>query len=43
MEDLKELLQELKYNRNINIKNNLENIVDLDYIINRLEDIIKNK
>lgn len=36
---LKEFIEELKYNQNINIKNNLENRVDLDYIIERLEDI----
>lgn len=36
-----EFIEELKHNQNINIKNNLENRVDIDYVIERLEDIQK--
>ena len=34
-----EFIQELKYNREINIKNGYENRIDIDYVIQRLEDI----
>lgn len=34
-----EFIKELKENQDINYKNNLENRVDIDYIIERLEDI----
>jgi hypothetical protein len=38
---LREFIEELKHNQNINYKNNLENKVDIDYILERLEDIRK--
>lgn len=38
---LKEFIKELKHNQNINHKNNLENRVDIDYVLERLEDIRK--
>lgn len=41
MEKLEEFLKELEHNQNINIKNNLENKVDIDYVIYRIKDIIK--
>ena len=36
---LNEFIKELKENQNINYKNNLENRIDIDYVIERLEDI----
>jgi hypothetical protein len=36
---LNEFIKELKENQDINYKNNLENRVDIDYVIERLEDI----
>lgn len=36
---LNEFIEELKHNQKINIKNDLENRVNIDYIIERLEDI----
>ena len=42
-EELKDLLKELQYNQYINIKKGLENRVDIDYIIERIKDILKNK
>ena len=36
---MKEFIEELKHNQNINIKNNLENRIDINYVIERLEDI----
>lgn len=38
---LNEFIEELKHNQNINYKNNLENRVDIDYVLERLEDIKK--
>jgi len=38
---LKELLTELKANRNINRVKNLENTVDINYMIERIESILK--
>ena len=38
---LNEFIEELKHNQNINYKNNLENRVDIDYVLERLEDIRK--
>lgn len=38
---LREFIEELKHNQNINNENNLENRIDIDYIIERLEDIQK--
>ena len=39
--ELKELLTELKANRNINRVKNLENTVDINYMIERIESILK--
>jgi hypothetical protein len=41
---MKEFIEELKHNQNINYKNDLENRIDIDYVLERLEDIqeIKN-
>ena len=36
---MKELLEELKHNREINVQKGLENKVDIDYIIERLEKV----
>ena len=36
-----EFIEELKHNQNVNVKNNLENRINIDYIIERLEDIQK--
>lgn len=38
-----EFLKELQYNKNINFEKNLENRIDIDYVIERLQDILKNK
>ena len=38
---MKEFIEELKYNQNINFKKGLENRIDIDYVIERLEDIKK--
>lgn len=40
-EALIELLQELQHNQNINFKEGLENRIDIDYVINRITDILK--
>lgn len=40
MEKLIEFLDECKHNRNINKNKNLYNIIDLDYVIERLSDIV---
>jgi hypothetical protein len=36
---MKEFIEELKHNREVNIEKGLENRVDIDYVIERLEDI----
>ena len=36
---MQEFIEELKYNQNINIQKDLENRVDIDYVIARLENI----
>ena len=36
---MKEFIEELKYNQNVNIKKGLENRVDIGYVIERLERI----
>lgn len=38
---MKEFIEELKYNREVNINNDLENRIDIDYVIERLEEIEK--
>lgn len=34
-----EFIEELKHNQNVNVKNNLENRINIDYVIERLENI----
>ena len=36
---MQEFIEELKYNQNINLEKGLENRVNIDYVIERLEDI----
>ena len=36
---MQEFIEELKHNQNINLKKGLENRIDIDYVIERLEDI----
>lgn len=38
---MKEFIEELKYNKNINFEKDFENRIDIDYVIERLEDIQK--
>lgn len=38
---MKEFIEELKHNQNINIEKGLENRVNIDYVIERLEEIEK--
>lgn len=40
---LREFIEELKHNQSINHKNNLENRIDINYVLERLEDIYKTK
>lgn len=40
-EKIREFLQELEYNQNINFEKDLENRVDIDYVIERLKDILE--
>lgn len=40
-EALIEFLEELQYNQNINFKEGLENRIDIDYVIERITDILK--
>lgn len=42
-EMLEEFIKELEYNQNINIKKDLENRINIDYVIERLKDINKKK
>lgn len=37
-----EFIEELKHNQEVNIKNDYENRINIDYVIERLEDIQKN-
>lgn len=41
MVNMEEFIEELKHNQQINIEKDLENRVDIDYVIERLEDIEK--
>lgn len=41
-EELIMLLNELEFNKEVNKKNNLKNIVDIDYIIERITEILEN-
>lgn len=36
---MQEFIEELKYNQNVNLEKELENRVDIDYVIERLEDV----
>ena len=38
---MKEFIDELKHNQKINIEKGLENRDDIDYVIERLEDILE--
>lgn len=38
---MREFIEELKYNQNINFEKGLENRIDINYVIERLEDINK--
>lgn len=40
-EKIREFLQELEYNQNVNFEKGLENRVDIDYVIERLKDILE--
>lgn len=40
-QELIAFLKELQYNQNINLENNLENRIDIDYIIERITEILK--
>ena len=39
---MQEFIEELKHNQNINLEKGLENRVNIDYVIERLEDINNN-
>lgn len=39
---MREFIEELEYNQNINLEKGLENRIDIDYVIERLEDIERN-
>lgn len=39
---MQEFIEELKHNQNVNFEKGLENRVDIDYVIERLEDIKEN-
>ena len=39
---MEEFIEELKYNQNVNFEKGLENRVDIDYVIERLEEIMEN-
>ena len=36
---MREFIEELRHNQNINFEKNLENRINIDYVIERLEDI----
>ena len=40
-ENLKEFLKELEHNQKINFEKDLENRIDIDYVINRIKDILQ--
>lgn len=40
-EKIREFLQELEHNQKVNFEKDLENSVDIDYVIERLKDILK--
>lgn len=41
--ELKQFLKELKFNRIVNEQKGLENRLDVDYVIDRITEILKNK
>lgn len=40
-EDLKEFLKELEHNKKINENLKMQNIIDIDYVIERIKDILQ--
>ena len=40
MEELREFLNELEYNQKINLEKGIENIIDIDYVIERIAGIL---
>lgn len=41
--ELKQFLKELKFNEIINKQKGIENRIDMDYVIERITEILKNK
>ena len=41
--ELKQFLKELKFNEIINEQKGIENRIDIDYVIERITEILKNK
>lgn len=39
--ELQEFLKELKHNQNINLQKDIENVVDIQYLIKRITDILE--
>lgn len=42
MQELIDFLEELKYNQQINLEKGIENRIDIDYVIERITDILNN-
>lgn len=42
MQELRDFLEELKYNQQINLEKGIENRIDIDYVIERITDILNN-
>ena len=40
--ELKHFLKELQYNQQINLEKGIENRIDIDYVIERITDILNN-
>lgn len=40
-EDLKEFLKELEHNKKINENLKMQNVIDIDYVIERIKDILQ--
>lgn len=40
MEELREFLEELKHNQQINLEKRIENRIDIDYVIERIAGIL---
>ena len=41
--ELREFLEELKYNQQINLEKEIENRINIDYVIERITEILKFK